>query len=1093
MRIAILSLLPLLASGQQVSFDRDIRPIMSDTCFRCHGPDASSRMANMRLDIREEALKPKRNGTPIVPGDTEHSEIIQRVFAKNARVMPPPYAHKELTEAQKETIRRWVEQGAKYEVHWSYLPVSRPQVPAANGSAGQNPIDAFIQARLAREGLKPSAEADRRTLIRRVTLDLIGLAPTPAETAAFIADNSPDAYQKLVDRLLVSPEYAEKQAVRWLDGVRYADTAGYHSDSPRPVWPYRDYVLRAFRDNKPFDVFTREQLAGDLMPHATFEEKEASAYNRMGRTSAEGGVQPKEYLAKYGAERVRALSTNWLGATMGCAECHNHKFDPILTKDFYAMKAFFADVKEKGLVLDTGTDAFAPKMPVYKPGEKEKIDALDQQIQNEKSALDKKADALADERREWEKSLLTHAAAGGLAWTFPIPAAVSAKSAKLSVETAGWDENDQRAHPLVKKSGGPGLIVVSGPNPDNETYSVTLKPGAGVWTSLGIEVDMDASLAGGDIARGSDRFIISEIDASYSPDGRRAPRNTPFTLAYSSVPPTRGYPAMALLDGNPKTGFGIVGRAKAPFLILRFARPLHTSAKSTLIVKVHQDSDYRQATIGRFRVGLSSGMYSWDGNPAPKTDAAGTAKQINEEAKAEVKSAAPREEASAQPKEKTDNEASAETGPSTVAGLPKSLLKALELPEQKRSARQAAQIRDYFEYSSPRLFPARLALAKLEMNQSFLTGAVAEVMITESVEPRVTRVLPRGNWMDDSGQIVQPAIPEFLGRLDTGGRPASRLDLANWLVSTKNPLTARVYVNRLWSEFFGTGISKTVEDLGSQGEWPTQPELLEWLAAEFMSPQYDAAGTHAWDMRHMVRIIVLSETYRQSSLSTPELDQRDPDNRLLARQSRFRVDAESVHDLMLQISGLLVNQFGGPSVRPYQPDGYLAALNFPKRSWSASRNDDLYRRGIYTFWQRTFLHPTMMNFDAPSREECAVFRMTSNTPLQALDLLNDPTFVEAARVFGEHILERGGRNLNSQIEWAFQQATGRRPENDEVQLLSGLHAKSLAHFKADPRTADALLKIGDSPVPANLRPVDLAAMSNVARVIMNLHEVITRD
>ena len=329
-------------------------------------------------------------------------------------------------------------------------------MPRENGDAGQNPIDAFIQARLASEKLKPSAEADRRTLIRRVTLDLIGLAPTSAETAAFIADNSPDAYQKLVDRLLLSPQYAEKQAVRWLDGVRYADTAGYHSDSPRPAWPYRDYVLRAFRDNRPFDVFTREQLAGDLMPHATFEQKEASAYNRMGRTSAEGGVQPKEYLAKYGAERVRALSTNWLGATMGCAECHNHKFDPILTKDFYAMKAFFADVKEKGLVLDTGPDAFAPKMPVYKPGREGKNRRPRSADPNEKSALDKKADAMADERREWEKSLLTHASAGDLAWKFPIPVAVSAKRAKLSVEAAGWDENEQRANPLVRRSRRPG-------------------------------------------------------------------------------------------------------------------------------------------------------------------------------------------------------------------------------------------------------------------------------------------------------------------------------------------------------------------------------------------------------------------------------------------------------------------------------------------------------------------------------------------------------------------------------------------------------------------------------------------------------------
>ncbi|HMJ60983.1 MAG TPA: DUF1549 and DUF1553 domain-containing protein, partial [Bryobacteraceae bacterium] len=915
-----------------------------------------------------------------------------------------------------------------------------------------------IQARLAQDGLKPSPEADRRTLIRRVTLDLTGLAPTPDEVAAFVADNSPTAYQKLVNRLLASPAYAEKQAVRWLDAVRYADTAGFHGDVARPAWPYRDYVLRAFRDNKPFDVFTREQLAGDLMPNATVEQKIASAYNRMGRTSAEGGLQPKEYLAKYGAERVRTVSTNWLGTTMGCSECHNHKFDPVLTKDFYAMKAFFADVKETGLIPDFGPDAFAPKMPVYQAGEKERIDALSQRVHSGKSQLDRKADALLEERRAWEKEILARANAGDLAWKFPIPTAVSAKSAKLSVQNAEMDEDEQRAHPQVATTGGAGLIIVSGPNPDNETYSVTLKPGAGVWTSAGIEVDTDASLPGGDIARGSDRFVISEVDAAYSPNGRGAGKKAPFVFAYSTVSPTTGFPAMAVLDGNPKTGFGIVGRAKAPLLILRFTKPLRTSAASTLTVRIHQDSDSRQATIGRFRVALSSGMYSWDDNPKRKTDAA---------------------------KSETDSVA--------LAGLPRNLVKALQQPEEKRSAEQTALIRDTFEYSSPQLFAARLELAKLEMKQSFLEGAVAEVMVTESAAPRETRVLPRGNWMDDSGQIVEPAIPEFLGHADSSGGHATRLDLANWLVSANNPLTARVYMNRMWSEYFGMGISKSVDDLGSQGDWPSQLELLNWLAAEFMSPQYDAAGTHPWDMRHMARVIVLSDTYRQSSLSSPELDQRDPDNRLLARQSRFRVDAESVHDLMLEISGLLVNKFGGPSVNPYQPEGYLAALNFPKRGWSASRNEDLYRRGIYTFWQRTFLHPTMMNFDAPTREECAVSRVNSNTPLQALDLLNDPTFVEAARVFGDRILHEGGGNLHSQIQWAFQQATGRRPENDEVAVLIDLHAKSLTHFKADAAGTADYLKIGDSSVPNRDRLADLAAMTNVARVIMNLHEVITRD
>ncbi len=1033
------------ATAGQVSFNRDIRPIMSGTCFRCHGPDVSSRMANMRLDIREEALKPKARGTPIIPGDPDKSEVVQRIFATDARIMPPASAHKELSTAQKEVIRRWIAEGARYEGHWAYQPVTRPSVPLLNGPTVKNPIDAFIQARLAQEGLKPSSEADRRILIRRVTLDLTGLAPKPAEVEAFLRDHSPDAYEKLVDRLLASTAYAEHQAVGWLDAVRYADTAGYHSDGDRPAWPYRDYVLRAFRDNKPFDQFTREQLAGDLMPNPTVEQRVASAYNRMGRTSAEGGLQPKEYFAKYGADRVRALGANWLGSTVGCAECHNHKFDPILTKDFYALKAFFADVKEDGLVQDVGPDAFSPKMPVYQPGEKERIDDLVRRIAAAKSDLDAKADGLAEQRRQWERETLARANAGDLAWKFPIPAAASAKTAKLTVDAKGPTEAELAALPVALRGGGPGLVMVGGPNPDNDTYTVTLKPGAGVWTSVGVEVDSDQSLAGGNVSRGSDRFVLTEVDAEYSADGRHPGKPAKFVLAYSSTTPAIGFPAMAAIDGDSKTGWGYLGAAGRPFLILRFAEPLTTAAESTLVIRLHHDSDYRRATIGKFRIALSSATYSWADSPNPDAT---------------------------------------KIVPST--GLPTPLRTALELTEDKRTPEQVNSIRDYFAYSFSDLFPAKLALSKMEATLSLLQGAVAQVMVTESMEPRETRLLPRGDWMNESGEILEPAIPQFLGKLETGGRRATRLDLANWLVSPNNPLTARVFVNRLWRQFFGTGLSRMLEDVGSQGEWPSHPDLLDWLASEFMSPE------HPWDIRHMVRTIVTSYTYRQTSVSSPELDQRDPENRLLARQSRFRVDAEVVHDLALQISGLLVDKFGGPPVRPYQPDGYLAALNFPKRDWSASHGDGLYRRAIYTHWQRTFLHPTLGNFDAPSREETNVNRVNSNTPLQALDLLNDPIFVEAARAFGQRILERGGA-VRGQIEWAFSEATGRTPDNDELKILVDLHGESLAQFKADPDGARKLLAIGDSPVPKNLNAAQLAAMSNVARAILNLHEVITRD
>jgi cytochrome c553 len=1119
--------------SSRVSFNRDIRPIMSGTCFRCHGPDVSSRMAGMRLDIREEALKPKAHGTPIVPGDPANSEVVQRIFASDGRIMPPAYANKELTAEQKDTIRRWIAEGAKYEGHWAYQPITRPNVPAVGGSKVLNPIDAFIQARLEKEGLKPSEEADRRILIRRVTLDLTGLAPEPAQVEAFLRDRSPDAFEKVVDRLLDSQAYAEHESVGWLDAVRYADTAGYHSDGDRPAWPYRDYVLKAFRENKPFDQFTREQLAGDLMPNATTEQKIASAYNRMGRTSAEGGLQPKEYFAKYGADRVRALGANWLGSTLGCAECHDHKFDPVLTKDFYALKAFFADVKEDGLVQDVGPDAFSPKMPVYKPGEKERIDNLVRQIAAAKTDLSAKADNLVEQRRKWERETLEQAKSGEKAWTFPMPVAASAHTAKLTIEPNGPTAAEIAASSALRggSPGGPGMIVVSGPNPDNETYTVELKPGPGLWASVGIEVDSDLSLAGANVSRGSDRFIVTEVDAKYSADGRQALKPAPFVLAYSATTPTTGYPALAAIDGDSATGWGFFGGAGKPFLILRFAEPLRTGSDSTLVVRLHQDSKYRRATLGRFRIALSSGTPLWPDPPitdapnttAPNAAAPNTAAPNAVALKAVTPNAAtpnavvPNAAApnavvpnAATPNAVTPNAVTPNTvapnaatpnaaTPSATApkppsgGFPAPLRQALELAEDKRTPEQAGVIRDYFEYSSPDLLAARLAIAKLEMNLSILQSAVAQVMVTESVEPRETRILPRGDWMSDAGAIVQPAIPEFLGKLDTGGRRATRLDLANWLVSSNNPLTARVFVNRLWRQFFGTGLSRILEDVGSQGEWPSHPELLDWLASEFMNPAAAGAAAHPWDVRHMIRTIVTSYTYRQTSVSTPELDQRDPDNRLLARQSRFRVDAEVVHDLALQISGLLVNKFGGPPVRPYQPDGYLAALNFPKRDWSASRGEDLYRRAIYTHWQRTFLHPMLGNFDAPSREESNVNRINSNTPLQALDLLNDPIFVEAARAFAERILREGGSHLQSQMEWAFQEATGRRPDNDELKILTDLHAESLAHFKEAPADAHELLKVGDSPVPSKMNPAELAAMSNVARTILNLHEVITRD
>ncbi|HTQ54412.1 MAG TPA: PSD1 and planctomycete cytochrome C domain-containing protein [Bryobacteraceae bacterium] len=1063
--------LALAAGAEPVKFNRDIRPIMSDTCFRCHGPDKRARMAGMRLDRRADALKPNPSGAvPIVPGDPDKSAIIQRIFATDPnRRMPPKYAEKVLTEAQKQTIRRWVAEGAFYEGHWAYQPVKRPPVPEAAGAQApiRNPIDNFIQARLAREHLAPSPEADRRTLLRRVTLDLTGIPPTPEEAATFLADSAPDAYEKLVDRLLSSPRYAEMRAMHWLDAVRFADSAGFHGDNIWPVWPYRDYVLRAFRDNMPFDRFTREQLAGDLMPHATLDQRVASAYNRLNRASAEGGLQPKEYLAKYGADRVRTLSTVWMGSTMGCAECHDHKFDPFTNKDFYAMKAFFADIRETGLIPDRGRGAWGEKLSLPTAEQAQRLAALDEEITATRRGLDFKAEQLKKERWAWEERTLADFEAGKLAWTYQRPVKAAAENgATLTIyNDEAVDSNFYLKGSLSSEhKRGEGLVVASGKNPDNETYTITLKPGAGKWTALGIDVFQDESLPGTRFARGGDRFVLTEVDAEIADAGGEA-RKLPFMLATSAgIGERPENPPMAAIDGDPRSGWGVtIVEEYNPFLALRFATPLETQADSVLTVRLHQDSDLRRATIGRFRLALSAAAYSWpeDGESEDKEQA-----------------------------NKPDNPGLTLTV-AAGRGLPPDLKRILAKQEDERSAAEKDAVLDYFEFSRPEFGETYARLAQLRAERDMLYASIPRVLETEATHPRITRVLPRANWMDETHEIVEPAIPAFLGKLETGGRRATRLDLANWLVSPENPLTARAFVNRMWRQFFGTGLSKVIEDLGSQGEWPVNPELLDWLAAEFMHPEWQAAGTHDWDVRHLVRTIVTSHTYRQASLGSAEADERDPDNRLLARQSRYRVDAETVHDIALSVSGLLVERFGGPSVRPYEPAGYEAAMNFPKREYSASRGADLYRRALYTEWQRTFLHPTLLTFDAPTREECTVNRVSSNTPLQALDLMNDPIFVESARVFAANIVRQGGATFDRQLDWAFARALSRPPAKEERQILKELYQKNLARFRAAPESAAALMSVGDAPRSPS-QPED-AAMALIARAILNLHETITRN
>jgi hypothetical protein len=817
-----------------VEFNRDIRPILSDNCFQCHGPDKAHRKAELRLDVRDEAIGKEA----FIPGKPEQSGLIKRLHSSDAdEVMPPPESNKKLTAPQKALLEKWIRQGAHYQQHWSYEKPVKVGIPQ-----GVNPVDELVAKRLESLGLKPSPEADRRTLVRRLYSDLLGLPPSPADVAGFVADTGPDAYRKLVDKLLANPHYGERMALGWLDVVRFADTIGYHSDNPRNVWPYRDWVITSFNENKRFDRFTLEQVAGDLLPDANRETRVGSAFNRLVLSTEEGGAQPKDYEARMLTDRVRAIGAAWLGQTTGCAQCHDHKFDPFTTKDFYALGAFFADIKEA--VIGRREDG----MLVISDAEQAEMARLDAALAAAKKRVDSVTPQLDAAQKEWETEQTSAIGAGG---TLP-------------------------------------------------------------------ELAKDSK---------------------------------------------------------------------------------------------HPEADKKTAQLA---------------------------------------------------------------------------LAALKKEAKARSAREKQDLQVYFRTRATSLFREETAalLAAEKARKDFYDPLPKCIVSESSPQPRTVRILPRGNFLDESGELLKAAFPQYLPQPKIEGRPLTRLDLAHWLVSRDNPLTARTVMNRLWKQFFGTGLSKVLDDLGAQGEPPPNAALLDWLACEFMDS--------GWDIKHMVRILVESATYKQTSVSSPALTAADPYNREHARQSAFRSDAELIRDNALAIAGLLAPRIGGPSAKPYQPERYWENLNFPAREWANDSGEGLYRRGLYTWWQRSFLHPSLLAFDAPSREECCAERIRSNIPQQALVLLNDPTYVEAARAFAARILKEATGSPAERLNWAFQQALQRNPQGEEVHTLLTVLDKNLKVYQADPSAAEAVLKVGNSRGPDSLDKVEQAAWLHVARVLLNLHETLTR-
>jgi hypothetical protein len=1019
---------PVGAASPKLEFNRDIRPILSDKCFYCHGPDKNHRKADLRLDIRADALA----GKAFVPGKPAESELIARIFTKDEDdLMPPPEAHKILTPAQKETLKQWVEQGAEYQEHWAYLPPKRSTPPAASNPAWiRTPIDNFIAAKLSEHKLTPSPEADRRTLLRRLSLDLTGLPPTVAEVEAFMRDKSPKAYEKQVERLLQSRHYGERMAVPWLDAVRFTDTVGYHGDQNQNIFPYREYVINSFNSNKRFDQFTIEQLAGDLLPNPTTEQIIATGFNRLNMMTREGGAQAKEYLAKYAADRVRTVGTAWLGSTLGCAECHDHKFDPFTAKDFYSMAAFFSDVKQWGVYSDykytpepelkgfNNEFPFPPEMQVSSPYLKERSQKLRFKLQAIAEVSAREADK--DAYKQWREQSLVWLKQNPSGWNTPIGIILStenmakknakdkkavAKQADFLSVTNAKTEADGSIHFAAKRNG-------------SDRYEITL-PDMNL-ASLRLEL----------LPASDDKTSILHKDATaasikFKATLKRSGNAKPETLSIDH--------GMAnLWDERYASGSAIIGVRDMWKVSSKHLNEPHTAVWQFKDIKQVKAGDVLELTLAE--------------NPAARV-------RWSVAPFASLNPLAP-------------------------------LVEATSLLSKHKSPAKSSELAELFLLSSQSDTNALKEFRQARTDWLECRDGNAQTLITVAWEPKETRVLPRGNWQDESGKIVSPYPPEFLTRSKTtDAQRLNRLDLAKWIVSPENPLTARVIMNRLWKQFFGNGLYNSVEDIGAQGEWPSHPELLDWLAVEFQES--------GWDYRHMVRLMVNSAAYRQSSNLKKEVIEADPDNRLLASQNPRRLDAEFVRDNALFVAGLLNLDVGGPSAKPYQPPGYYESLQFPDRDYIANTDDRQYRRGLYMHWQRTFLHPMLANFDAPSREECTGVRVASNTPQQALTLLNDPSFVEAARMLAQEVME-SSKSDSRRLELAFKRALAREPKDTEKKSLLALLEKQTTFYQGASEDADKLLKVGNAPRNTSLSPYEHAAWTSVCRVILNLHETITR-
>ncbi len=1015
------------AAEVKLDFNRDVRPILSDRCFACHGPDAEDRQAGLRLDVRDAAIAPLDSGlVAVVPGDHAKSEIIARITSADPDVvMPPPRVNKPITPAEAEILKRWIAEGAEYRGHWAFERVERPAVPEVKNAAWpKTPIDRFIISRLEQEGLTPNPEADRVTLARRLALDLTGLPPVPAAVDAFLADTSPDAYEKYVDSLLASPHYGERMAIEWLDAARYADSSGYQTDSSRQNWPWRDWLIKAYNDNLPFDQFTIHQLAGDMLEQPTRDQIVATGFNRNHRLNGEGGIIAEEWRVETVIDRVETTGQTWMALSVGCARCHDHKYDPLSQKEFYSLFALFNNVPESGTNQGETHRNGGNVDPVHllpSPEQELELARLNKVVADAEAAVKAEAaniDALVS---KWEESIRPSLAAPQEAWEAFEP---------LELRSAGG---------ASFRRSEDGTWFVEGQLPPKDTYEFETLVPADSLGGIRLELLADESLAGEGFSRaGNGNVVVTKIEAEIEPPGDAKVIPVELMRAEASYE-QQGWPASSVLKGEKGKGWAIDGHdpeKRTPRQIAVFpAKPVTLPENARLVVRIRQEA-LDGHSFGRFRLAFSG-----------------------------------------------DDPSMLGVGGST---LPQAVKDAIAVEPDKRSPQQKTEIAKFYRANVDG--PIRQAEAARDVAKKSVESfrhSLPSAMVMKEGSVREAFVLNRGEY-DKRGEKVTAALPAFLPQLSEGTKP-DRLALAKWLVSRDHPLTSRVWVNRMWERFFGTGLSKTSENLGSQAEYPSHPELLDWLAAEFME--------NGWDMKRFVKLVVTSNVYRQNATVTPEKLAKDPANRLLARAPRIRLPGESVRDAAIAASGLLVPTVGGPSVRPWMPDGVWDETSKygDLRGYKPDTGPGRYRRTMYTVWKRTSAPPTMMLFDAPNRETCIVKRSRTNTPLQALALLNETTFVEAAHGLAKRMLAEGGPTPAERIGHGFRLAIGRKPTAAELAALVEGFEADLATFTATPERAERYAAVGLVKKPDAVATPEFAAYSLAANVIINLDEFVMRE